>query len=210
MIRITEIFLSIQGESTSVGIPTVFVRLTGCPLRCTYCDTAYAFSGGSNMSVADIVAAVASHGVNAVTVTGGEPLAQRECLDLCRELCDLGYAVSIETSGALPVEALDDRVRKVMDLKTPSSGECERNLLDNIGYLGGNDEVKFVISDREDYEWVRTILNDHAFGATEILLSPSHDVLNPATLAQWMLEDRLTARLQLQVHKYLWGDVPGR
>ncbi len=211
MLRITEIFLSLQGESTTTGLPTVFVRLTGCPLRCTYCDTAYAFSGGQHQSVEAVIDEVSNHHVNRVTVTGGEPLAQPECLNLLKELCDQGFAVSIETSGALDIAGIDSRVTKVMDLKTPSSGEHERNLFSNISHLRRTDEIKFVISDRADYDWTKSTINEHKLSqAAHLLVSPSHEQLHPRELAEWILEDRLPVRLQIQLHKYLWGDVPGR
>lgn len=211
MLRITEIFLSIQGESTTVGLPTVFVRLTGCPLRCRYCDTAYAFSGGRPMPLDDIIAEVARHGTKRVTVTGGEPLAQPSCTKLMTMLCDRGFAVSLETSGALPIASVDERVTTVMDLKTPSSGEHDRNLYANLEHLADRDELKFVISDRADYDWVKTTLHEHSIApGVEILLSPNHEQLHPRDLAEWILADQLPVRLQVQLHKYLWGNEPGR
>mgnify|MGYP003652801632 FL=1 len=211
MLRITEIFLSIQGESTSVGLPTVFVRLTGCPLRCRYCDTAYAFSGGEQLSLDEILARVRAHGVERVTVTGGEPLAQPQCRTLLGNLCDAGFAVSLETSGALSIEGIDRRVTTVMDLKTPSSGELERNRYANVDLLRPHDEVKFVISDRADYEWTKAAMAEHTLTQrANVLLSPAHDELHPRELGEWMLADHLPARLQVQLHKYLWGDEPGR
>ncbi len=211
MLRITEIFLSIQGESTFVGLPTVFVRLTGCPLRCRYCDTAYAFSGGELLSIEEILTRVRAHGVGRVTVTGGEPLAQAECKALLSSLCDAGFAVSLETSGALSIDGVDERVTTVMDLKTPSSGEHERNELDNVGRLRKHDEVKFVISDRADYEWSKATMASHDLARrANVLLSPIHGELHPRELGEWMLADQLPARLQIQLHKYLWGDEPGR
>ena len=209
-LRITEIFLSIQGEADSVGWPTVFVRLTGCPLRCGYCDTAYAFHGGHWMGMDEVLRQVAGHGARRVTVTGGEPLAQKNCAALLTRLCDAGHEVSIETSGALPIAGLDPRVVRVMDLKTPGSGECERNLMDNLAALTRRDQVKFVICDRADYEWSRALVAGQALtGRCQVLFSPSHDQLHPRELADWILADKLPVRLQLQIHKYLWGNVPG-
>lgn len=210
-LRITEIFLSIQGESTTVGLPTVFVRTTGCPLRCGYCDTAYAFSGGTTMSLADILERVHAFGVPRVTVTGGEPLAQPATLELMRNLCDAGIAVSLETSGALDVSGVDTRVMKVIDIKTPDSGEVERNLWRNLAMLAPPDQLKFVICSRADYEWSRTALarGDMPRGV-EILFSPSHDTLPARELADWIIADRLPVRLQMQLHKLLWGNEPGR
>lgn len=210
-LRVTEIFHSLQGESRTVGLPTVFVRLTGCPLRCGYCDTEYAFSGGRWMGLAEILKVVAAHGAHHVTVTGGEPLAQRACLGLLSALCDKGYAVSLETSGAVDVAAVDPRVVKVMDLKTPGSGEVARNRYGNIAHLGPQDQVKFVICDRDDYEWARDLLQEqHLDGRCEVLFAPAHGRLAPRILAEWILQDRLRVRFQIQLHKYLWGDEPGR
>jgi 7-carboxy-7-deazaguanine synthase len=210
-LRITEVFLSLQGEARSVGWPTVFVRLTGCPLRCTYCDTAYAFSGGEWMDVDDICARVDGYGVRHVTVTGGEPLAQRGVHGLLSRLCDAGYEVSLETSGALDVAQVDARVIKVVDLKTPGSGEERRNLWSNLQHLGPQDQVKLVIAGRADYEWACERLREHALAdRVEVLLSPAYGELEPRELAQWILDDRLHVRMQVQLHKYLWGDEPGR
>lgn len=210
-LRITEIFFSIQGEADSVGWPTVFVRLTGCPLRCGYCDTAYAFHGGEWKSFADIEHEVAQYAPRFITVTGGEPLAQKNCPALLSRLCDLGYRVSIETSGALPIAALDARVVRVMDFKTPDSGESERNLAENIPALRHEDQVKFVICSRDDYQWSRSMLEQHALDSRcQVLFSPSHDQLEARELAEWILADRLPVRLQVQLHKYLWGNVPGK
>lgn len=210
-LRITEIFLSLQGESTRVGLPTVFVRLTGCPLRCTYCDTAYAFHGGQSLGVEEVLEQVAVHGVRHVCVTGGEPLAQRACLDLLRELCDREYSVSIETSGAIAIAAVDPRVSRIVDIKTPASGEQSRNLWANLADLRSQDELKFVICDRQDYEWARTCVAERALPARcTVLFSPSHGQLAPEQLAQWIVEDRLAVRFQMQLHKVLWGNVPGR
>lgn len=211
MLRITEIFLSLQGESTTTGLPTVFVRLTGCPLRCTYCDTAYAFSGGQHRTVDAVIEAVRDHRVSRVTVTGGEPLAQPDCLKLLTTLCDQRFDVSIETSGALDIAGIDPRVTTVMDLKTPSSGESDRNLYSNIDYLSQTDEIKFVISDRADYEWTKSAIAKYDLSrVAHLLVSPNHEQLQPRDLAEWVLEDGLAVRLQIQLHKYLWGDVPGR
>lgn len=195
-----------------MGLPTTFVRLTGCPLRCQYCDTAYAFSGGTSMAVDAVLERVAKHSTRYVTVTGGEPLAQSECLELLTRLCDLDYCVSLETSGALDVSAVDSRVVRVMDLKTPGSGEAHRNLYANVAHLTRSDEVKFVICDRADYEWARMKLDelDLASKVAEVLFSPSYQQLDARTLAEWVLEDGLDVRVQIQLHKLLWGDVPGR
>jgi len=210
-LRITEIFLSLQGESRTVGFPTVFVRLTGCPLRCQYCDTAYAFTGGQWQSQQSVLDEVASYDARYVTVTGGEPLAQKQCLNLLAQLCDRGYQVSLETSGALPVRDVDSRVVKVMDLKTPASGEVDRNLYDNIKFLTTNDQVKFVICDKEDYEWAKSVIEEYKLlDKCEVLMSPSFTQLKGEQLAEWILKDRLPVRFQLQLHKILWGDQPGR
>lgn len=210
-LRITEIFYSLQGEARTAGRPTVFVRLTGCPLRCVYCDTAYAFSGGEQRSLLEILEAVAAYAPQYVTVTGGEPLAQPDCLLLLQALCDQGYEVSLETSGALPVADVDPRVVKVLDLKTPGSGEVHRNDYGNVAFLNERDQVKFVICDRGDYEWARFKIDEYALGGrvSDVLLSPSHGELRPRELAEWILSDRLPVRLQLQLHKLLWDDAPG-
>ena len=210
-LRITEIFCSLQGESSLVGLPTVFVRLTGCPLRCGYCDTSYAFKGGETRALDSILDEVAAFGTEHVTVTGGEPLAQPDCLTLLSALCDAGYAVSLETSGALDITAVDPRVVRVMDLKTPGSGEVARNRYANIADLRPSDQVKFVICDRADYQWCREQIAQWRLDERcELLISPSHGQQSPSELADWMLADRLPARFQLQLHKYLWGDQPGR
>jgi 7-carboxy-7-deazaguanine synthase len=209
--RITEIFYSLQGETRTVGLPTVFVRLTGCPLRCGYCDTAYAFHGGQKMEISDIVAEVKSYNPRYVTVTGGEPLAQKRCLLLLEKLCDAGYEVSLETSGAIDIAAVDPRVSRVVDLKTPGSKEMHRNLLENIPLLKPSDQVKFVICDRADYDWAKSMLAEHKLaGRCDVLFSPSQGQQSPTELAEWLLADKLPVRFQLQLHKVLWGDVAGK
>jgi 7-carboxy-7-deazaguanine synthase len=211
-LRITEIFNSLQGETRSVGLPTVFVRLTGCPLRCVYCDTAYAFSGGEQQSIESIVAEVQQYASRHVTVTGGEPLAQPNVRVLLAMLCDLDYEVSLETSGAISVEGVDDRVIKVVDLKTPASQECHRNLYENMELLNSQDQVKFVICDRQDYSWAKMQMDQYRLNdrVDEVLFSPSHGELSGRQLAEWILEDGLQVRFQLQLHKYLWNDEQGR
>lgn len=209
--RITEIFYSLQGESRTVGLPTVFVRLTGCPLRCGYCDTEYAFYGGQKMDISDIVDQVAAYQPRYVCVTGGEPLAQPNCIPLLTALCDLGVEVSIETSGAMDISKVDSRVVRVMDLKTPGSGEESKNRYDNIALLEPRDQLKFVICNREDYEWACGKLSEHQLSEKcEVLFSPIHGELKPADLADWIVADNLPVRMQLQLHKYLWGDEQGR
>jgi len=210
-LKITEIFYSLQGESTTVGLPTVFVRLTGCPLRCGYCDSEYAFYGGERLSLDVILAKVASYNPRYICVTGGEPLAQRECLTLLKLLCDAGYQVSLETSGALAVDAVDPRVVKVMDLKTPGSGEVARNRWENISLLTSQDQIKFVICSREDYEWARFKLDEFQLSqrVSDVLFSPSFGQIKPLELAEWILADNLNVRFQLQLHKILWNDTPG-
>ena len=211
-LRITEIFLSLQGEANTVGKPTVFVRLTGCPLRCHYCDSAYAFSGGELIEEADILNTVKGFGVQHVTVTGGEPLAQPGALSLMVALADAGLSVSIETSGALRVAEVDPRVVKVLDLKTPGSGEVQRNLWENMRHLNAHDQIKFVVCDRADYDWARMRCDEHNLYAqvADVLFSPSHHQLASRDLADWIVADRLPVRMQVQLHKLLWGDVPGR
>jgi 7-carboxy-7-deazaguanine synthase len=210
-LRITEIFHSLQGEAGSVGWPTVFVRLTGCPLRCGYCDTAYAFHGGTRQSIAAVLEEVGRHAVRHVCVTGGEPLAQRGCLPLVTRLCDAGYLVSVETSGALDISVLDARAQRVMDVKTPGSGEAARNLAENIPQLREQDSAKFVICDRDDYDWARAFVAEHGLAdRCEVLFSPCWGRVAPAQLADWILADHLPVRFQLQLHKVLWGDEPGR
>jgi 7-carboxy-7-deazaguanine synthase len=210
-LRITEIFHSLQGEALTSGRPTVFVRLTGCPLRCQYCDTEYAFHGGEQKSIEDICLEVAAFKPRYITVTGGEPLAQPNCLLLLRALCDAGYQVSLETSGALDVSGVDERVSIVLDLKTPGSGEVHRNLYQNINLLKPIDQVKFVICDRQDFEWARFKVSEYdLIGKTpEVLFSASHESLPAVELANWIVEANLDVRMQLQMHKYLWGDKPG-
>lgn len=209
-LRITEIFHSLQGESRPAGWPSAFVRLTGCPLRCVYCDTAYAFHGGQRTSIEEILAKVAGFEVRHVCVTGGEPLAQPACHDLLAALCDAGYQVSLETSGALDISAVDRRVAVVLDLKTPASGELARNLWDNLAHLKREDQVKFVICNRADYEWARATLREHALAARcEVLFSPAWEQQPARELAEWILADRLPVRFQVQLHKYLWGDAAG-
>ena len=212
-LRITEVFCSIQGEALDAGWPSAFIRLTGCPLRCTYCDTAYAFSGGEWRTLDSLLEEVEGFDVRHVCVTGGEPLVQPGCLALLSRLCDAGYIVSLETSGAIDIDEVDPRVSRVVDIKTPKSGEAARNLTENLEVLQGNDAVKFVICDRDDYEWTRAFIAEHPQirrAQCPVYLSPSHAELAAGTLADWMLEDRLDARLQVQMHKLLWGDEPGR
>lgn len=209
-LRITEIFHSIQGEADAIGWRTVFVRLTGCPLRCVWCDTEYSFYGGDWRDIDDIVAEVASHGARHVCVTGGEPLAQKRCLILLKRLCDAGHDVSLETSGALDVAQVDPRVRKVMDLKAPDSGEAKRNLWSNIEHLLPHDQVKIVIASRADYEWARDVVAEHDLvNRCMVLFSPVHGAIKPRELAEWIIEDKLDVRFQLQLHKLLWNDEPG-
>lgn len=209
--RITEIFYSLQGESRTVGLPTVFVRLTGCPLRCGYCDTEYAFYGGRKMDIADIVAQVVSYNPRYVCVTGGEPLAQPNCIPLLSAICDLGVEVSLETSGAMDISKVDPRVIRVMDLKTPGSGEESKNRYDNIALLEARDQLKFVICNRADYDWACHKLDEYQLSdRCEVLFSPIHGELKPADLADWIVADNLPVRMQLQLHKYLWGDEQGR
>jgi 7-carboxy-7-deazaguanine synthase len=210
-LRVTEIFYSLQGEARTVGWPTAFVRLTGCPLRCRYCDTAYAFHGGESRNLADILRDVASYSPRYVTVTGGEPLAQPACRELLGLLAERGYQVSLETGGALDIAGIDSRVSVVMDLKTPGSGEAARNRYENIALLRSADQLKFVICDRADYEWSRAKLAQYDLPARcDVLFSPAYGQLDAAELADWILADRLAVRLQVQLHKILWGDVPGR
>lgn len=210
-LRITEIFASLQGESSRVGLPTVFVRLTGCPLRCVWCDTEYAFQGGETRTLESILNEVIAHGLRHVCVTGGEPLAQKSCLALLTALCDAGFSVSLETSGALDVSAVDPRVARIVDLKAPGSGEVERNRWENLPLLGPNDEIKIVLADENDYAWAREVIaNNDLSTRCSILLSPVQGQLNPGDLADWIVRDRLPVRFQLQLHKILWHDARGR
>lgn len=209
-LKIHEIFHSLQGESSRVGLPTVFVRLTGCPMRCVYCDTAYAFSGGSNIEIADILAKVAEFGTRYVTVTGGEPLAQKDCHILLKELCDAGYNVSLETGGAIDISPVDARVSVILDVKTPGSGEVKNNVWGNLAHLKPQDEVKFVLCSRDDYEWAKALLSTHKINEKcPVLFSPVYSQVNPTALAEWVLADKLPVRIQVQLHKILWGEKPG-
>ncbi|AOW51444.1 TPA: 7-carboxy-7-deazaguanine synthase QueE [Legionella pneumophila subsp. pneumophila] len=209
-LRITEIFHSLQGESVTVGLLTVFVRLTGCPLRCQYCDTAYAFSGGEVVEIDDILNKVASYQCQHVCVTGGEPLAQPGCIPLLSKLCDAGYSVSLETSGARDIASVDQRVMIVMDLKTPDSREADKNLLSNLSFLKPTDQIKFVLCSRTDYEWACSMLSEYQLAErVQLLFSPSWNQLNPTDLANWIIQDKLPVRFQLQLHKILWNDAPG-
>ncbi|HBD7143535.1 TPA: 7-carboxy-7-deazaguanine synthase QueE [Legionella pneumophila] len=209
-LRITEIFHSLQGESVTVGLPTVFVRLTGCPLRCQYCDTSYAFSGGEVVEIDDILNKVASYQCQHVCVTGGEPLAQPGCVPLLSKLCDAGYSVSLETSGARDIASVDQRVMIVMDLKTPDSREADKNLLSNLNFLKPTDQIKFVLCSRNDYEWACSMLSEYQLAErVQLLFSPSWNQLNPTDLANWIIQDKLPVRFQLQLHKILWNDAPG-
>jgi len=211
VLKIHEIFHSLQGESTRVGLPTVFVRLTGCPLRCGYCDTAYAFQGGENMTLDQILERVASYGAHYVTVTGGEPLAQKQSIALMRRLCDAGYDVSLETGGSLDTSQVDPRVSVILDIKTPGSGEVQKNLWANLHHLKPTDEVKFVLCGREDYDWAKQVLAEHAISEKcTVLFSPVYSQLNPTDLADWVLQDHLPVRMQVQLHKILWGETPGK
>lgn len=209
-LKITEIFYSLQGEARNVGLPTVFVRLTGCPLRCTYCDTAYAFTGGEWMDTASIMDEVKQYKTKHITVTGGEPLAQKGCIELLKQLCDAGYDVTLETSGAILLDSIDERVIKILDVKTPASNEDSKNKFENFSLLSAEDQIKFVICDEKDYLWSKQFIEQHQLGdICEILFSPSHDQLDSTALADWVLRDQLKVRFQVQLHKYLWGDKPG-
>ena len=209
-LRISEIFYSLQGETSRVGLPTVFVRLTGCPLRCTYCDTTYAFSGGQTMTLDAILGEVASYAPRYVTVTGGEPLAQKNCRLLLRTLCDAGYEVSLETGGALDVSGMDSRVVKVLDIKTPASGEMENNLWSNLEHLNSHDEIKFVLCDEADYQWAKQVMQKYELVQhCAVLFSPAQSQLAAKDVAEWILRDRLPVRLQVQLHKLLWGNEAG-
>lgn len=210
-LRLTEIFYSLQGESRTVGWPTIFVRLTGCPLRCGYCDTAYAFQGGNWWTISDIAQHLKQYKTRYVTVTGGEPLAQPNCIPLLAQLCDQGYEVSLETSGALDVALVDARVIKVMDIKTPGSGEESKNKWENIAHLQSSDQVKFVLCSRADYDWAKAVLTRYSLSSRcEVLFSPAFGLVSPTELAEWLLQDQLAVRFQLQLHKILWGEQPGR
>jgi 7-carboxy-7-deazaguanine synthase len=210
-IRITEIFYSLQGESKTVGLPTVFIRLTGCPLRCGYCDTAYAFTGGEKFTLDQILEKVEAYHPRYVCVTGGEPLAQKPCIELLKLLCDKGYSVSLETSGALDISEVDPRVMKVMDLKTPGSGEMAKNRWENLAFITPHDQIKFVLCNPDDYEWAKTQLREHHLAELcEVLFSPSHDEYSLQTLADNIIADNLPVRLQVQLHKYIWGDARGK
>ena len=209
-LRISEIFYSLQGETSRIGLPTVFIRLSGCPLRCVYCDTAYAFSGGQDYSTADILRRVAEYVPHYVTVTGGEPLAQGNCRHLLGALCDAGYEVSLETSGALDISEVDARVMRVVDIKTPASGEAGKNCWGNLSLLTQHDEIKFVLCDENDYQWAKQIMRQHHLHEKcTVLFSPAHGTLNAAHLAEWILRDRLPVRMLLQLHKLLWNNAPG-
>jgi 7-carboxy-7-deazaguanine synthase len=211
LLKISEIFFSLQGETSRAGLPTVFVRLTGCPLRCVWCDTEYAFSGGRNMTLAEVLAGVAQYGARWVCVTGGEPLAQKSCLPLLAALCDAGYDVSLETSGALDIAGVDPRVSRIVDLKAPGSGESEKNRWQNLPLLTARDELKFVLKDRADYEWARDALREHHLDTRcPLLFSPVQGDLEPKVLADWILADRLPVRFQVQLHKLLWGNMRGK
>ena len=210
-LRLTEIFFSLQGEAARAGLPTVFVRLTGCPLRCVWCDTTYSFSGGEPATIDSILARVAKYPARQVCVTGGEPLAQRECLPLLSALCDAGYEVSLETSGALDIAGVDPRVARVMDLKAPDSGEGDKNRWENLGLLTPRDEIKIVVASRTDYEWARDLIRARRLDALcPVLLSPAQGLVDPTALAEWILEDGLNVRFQLQLHKLLWGSAKGK
>ena len=210
-LRVTEIFFSLQGETSRVGLPTVFVRLTGCPLRCRWCDTPYSFQGGQTLDIADILTQVAVWHPRHVTVTGGEPLAKKHCCSLLAALCDAGYDVSLETGGALDIAEVDPRVCRILDIKPPGSGEAQRNRWENLAALAARDEVKFVLAGREDYEWAKRVMREHGLAERcPVLFSPVYGELQARQLADWMLEDRLPARLQIQLHKALWGEERGR
>ncbi len=209
-LKVTEIFHSLQGEARDVGLPTVFVRLTGCPLRCDYCDTAYAFTGGEWMGITSVIDEIKKYNTSRVCVTGGEPLAQKGCIELLRKLCDLEYDVSLETSGTIPVDAVDKRVVKVLDVKTPASNEERKNRFENFALLNATDQIKFVICDENDYNWSKQIIKDFLLeNRFEILFSPAYKQMDAAILADWVLKDQLNVRFQIQLHKYLWGEKPG-
>ncbi|MDR2451516.1 MAG: 7-carboxy-7-deazaguanine synthase QueE [Candidatus Accumulibacter sp.] len=208
---VSEVFYSLQGEASRMGLPSVFIRLTGCPLRCAWCDTAYAFTGGRRMNLATILDAVAGYGARQVCVTGGEPLAQKNCLALITSLCDAGYEVSLETSGALDIGVVDPRASRIVDVKAPGSGESARNRWQNLSLLGPRDELKFVLANRADYEWAGRVIAEHGLERRcPILFSPVQEMLTPVDLAEWILADRLPVRFQLQLHKRLWGNMRGK
>jgi 7-carboxy-7-deazaguanine synthase len=210
-LSINEIFFSLQGESVKVGLPTIFIRLSGCPLRCQYCDTAYAFHDGEKKSIDNIIKDISQYRTRHVTVTGGEPLAQRNCHELLGRLCDEGYEVSLETSGAIDIANVDERVMKIVDIKTPASEEESKNKFENIAYLNKHDQLKFVICNQADYTWAKQKINELKLtDYCEVLFSPEHETQNPTELANWILEDKLSVRMQVQLHKYLWGNVPGK
>jgi 7-carboxy-7-deazaguanine synthase len=210
-LQVNEIFYSIQGETGKTGLPTAFIRLTGCPFRCDYCDTTYAFHDGTTQSIDDIIKTVSSFRTLHVTVTGGEPLAQKACPDLLVQLCDEGFQISLETSCAIDLSPVDERTVKIVDIKTPGSGEVEKNRFDNLEHITNSDQIKFVICHGDDYSWAKQKLNEFMLHERcEVLFSPSHNQLSATTLADWILEDKLPVRLQIQLHKYLWGDVPGK
>ena len=210
-LRLTEIFFSLQGEAARAGLPTVFVRLTGCPLRCTWCDTTYSFTGGKPASIESVLAEVAKYPARQICVTGGEPLAQKECLPLLSALCDAGYEVSLETSGALDIAGVDPRVARVMDLKAPDSGEGDKNRWENLGLLTPRDEIKIVVASRTDYEWARELIRERRLdNLCPVLLSPAQGLVDPTALAEWILEEGLNVRFQLQLHKLLWGSAKGK
>ena len=210
-LRISEIFFSLQGETSRVGLPTVFIRLTGCPLRCGYCDTDYAFQGGETLSISAILKQVEQYNPHYVTVTGGEPLAQKNSLGLLTSLCETGYSVSLETSGALDISKVDSRVSRIVDIKTPGSGEVDKNLWDNLRWINAHDEIKFVLCDQADYQWAKQQLTEQRLHERcPILFSPVHGKLEATALADWILRDRLPVRMQIQLHKYLWNETRGR
>ncbi|MDD9892778.1 MAG: 7-carboxy-7-deazaguanine synthase QueE [Gammaproteobacteria bacterium] len=209
-LKITEVFYSLQGEALQVGLPTVFVRLTGCPLRCVYCDTTYSFHGGDWRSFDELVAEIQSHGTQHVCVTGGEPLAQKNCPEFLSRLLDEGFSVSLETSGAMDISVTDERVIRVLDLKTPDSAESDKNLWTNLAHLTPQDQIKIVVCSRDDYDWAKQLVQEKALAdICTVMFSPSHEQVSPTELAEWILEDRLPVRLQMQLHKLLWGNKPG-
>ena len=210
-LRVSEVFYSVQGETRRIGLPTVFIRLTGCPMRCTYCDTSYAFSGGETRTLESLLQQVAEFAPRYVTVTGGEPLAQKNCFVLLRALCDVGYQVSLETGGALPIGAVDPRVMRVLDIKTPGSGEMAKNCWDNLALLTAHDEIKFVLCDEADYRWAVECMRQYGLGEKcGVTFSPVQGQLSATALAEWILRDRLTVRMQVQLHKILWPEEKGR